>query len=776
MQIRMGHKNSVVLALAVAALLTATGILLKFGTYLSFPPGKVIEPYGDGFKAYMSTAYHAMYDSSATHFQGMHYPYGDHLVFSDPQPLLANALQLIYPAGPGLGQVAINWTHALMLLSILACALLMCSIFLRLGMPAGYAALAGPMVAFLSPMLARIGFHYGLAQPAAIPAVLYLLLVYQERQRWATSLGIGLTVLFFSLFHFQYFGILFVGLSAYFLTDFLYRPRRDRLLRMALHFSLQAILPLLALALWLSAGSGVVDRASRPFGFLHYRARIAGTFTAADQPHWQPVLEYFGINALPDIEARNYIGLVAMLGLLFFLGKLLRRYVARPVRSEEGEGPGQAYLNRLFWAGLLVFIFSTGFPFTLPNLEQLVGYLGPLKQFRALGRFSWFFFFSANIIALSTFVRASGSKKWVPPAVLLILGAEAFFFLRARDLRLDPVEGQLPEQPLLAQVGIDPGEFQAILPIPYFHIGSDNFWLEPEGFIQQNAMVLALQSGLPLCAAMMSRTSVGQTFRQLQLVGEPYRTPRILEDYPNRKPLLMLVDKERFRSEAPRWDHFGGSGTGIRFIKDLGRMAVFAVPLSHFEANAERQREIVAAELAGLPLFQRGIFRLSDSTAVPVTNAWDATPTPSPYQGKGGFSAAIRQVNTVFDDQLPGQAPGKRYMFSIWMYLDADMRGTTSCTLLEYDPAGRKAIASSTTTAGSAARVFDPGGWALLEVPFRTNAAGSRVRISFHNPDAAGTLFLDEMLIRPEGVDVYMQKKGVICKNNRWYFAAAALE
>jgi hypothetical protein len=770
----MGQKYKMALGLAVATLITCTGILLKFGEYLSFPPGKVIEPYGDGFKAYMSTAYHAMYDSSSAHFQGMHYPYGDHLVFSDPQPLLANALQMIYPYGPGRVQAVINWTHALMLLSILVCALLLYGIFTRLGVPVGYAVVAGPMLAFLSPMLARIGFHYGLAQPAAIPAVLYLLLIYQERQRWVVSAGIGITVLLFSLFHFQYFGILAVGLATYFLIDFLYHPQLSRLPRMALHFSLQAILPLLILSLWLSAGGSAEDRASQPFGFLHYRARLESTFAAADQPHWRPFLEYIGINAAPDVEARNYIGLAAILGLIAFSGKIILLFKKKPALPGETVVPGQAYLNRLFWAGLIVFIFSTGFPFTLPNMEQFVGYLGPLKQFRALGRFSWFFFFAANIIALTTLLRSFQSKKWVSPTVLLILGMEAFFFLQARDLRLDPVEGLRQDQPLLAQIGIDPGAFQAILPIPYFHIGSDNFWVEPEGFIQQNAMVLSLQSGLPLCAAMMSRTSVGQTFRQMQLVGEPYRTPRILEDYPNEKPLLMLLDKERFRSEAPRWNHFGSSGTGIRFLKDLGRMAVYAVPLSHFKANAERQREIVETELAALPLFPGGIFQVSDSTAFPVMHSWDTRHSPSPYQGEGGFSAPIHQRNTVFDDGLPNQGPGKRYVLSIWMYFDADMRGTTSCTLLEYDPDSRKAISSATTMASNATRVFDPNGWALIEVPFQMNDASSRLRITFHNPKASGALLLDEILIRPEGVDVYMRKPGMVFKNNRWYATAAS--
>jgi hypothetical protein len=76
--------------------------------------------------------------------------------------------------------------------------------------------------------------------------------------------------------------------------------------------------------------------------------------------------------------------------------------------------------------------------------------------------------------------------------------------------------------------------------------------------------------------------------------------------------------------------------------------------------------------------------------------------------------------------------------------------------------------------ASNATRVFDPNGWALIEVPFQMNDASSRLRITFHNPKASGALLLDEILIRPEGVDVYMRKPGMVFKNNRWYATAAS--
>ena len=769
----MGQNKNFGIGIVVVAMIAMAGIALKFGSYLRFPPAKVIEPYGDGFKAYMSPAYHALYDSSLTHFRGMNYPYGDHLVFADPQPILANTLQFFQSTGPGLIQTTIHVTHLLMLLSILACAILLFALFHRLRVPVWYAAIAAPLLTFLSPMLARIGFHYGLAQPAAIPAVLLLLLMYQERPRWPISLGIGATVLFFSLFHFQYFGILVLGISAYFFVDFLYDPKRERLLRLILHYSLQALLPFLFLSLWLESGPEIEDRASKPFGFLHYRSHFAGTFTSPDQPHLQFLSKWTGDPGNLDIEARNYIGLIAALGLWMILLTLIKSR-KDTLGFDSAEHPAASpFVKRIFWSGLLLYLFSTGFPFTLPGWERFTEYLGPLRQFRAIGRFSWFFFFTANIVVLTWIGRLMVKKAWLQVLCLGILAAEAFFFLRARDLRLDDVAGLQPGATLLQQTGINPADYQAILPIPYFHIGSDNFWIEPEGFIQQNAMVLSLQSGLPLCGVMMSRTSVGQTYRQMQLVSEPYRYPIILEDYPNTKPLLMLVDEERFRLAAPRWDHFSSAATGVRFLKDLGRLKVYAVPISFFKDSVDRQREIVAAQAVALPLYPKDRLLLSDSTGFVVHRTWDKDLSAIKYSGQGGFSGNIRLENTLFDETLPNQKAGVRSVFSGWMYLNDDMRGTTICTLRDYAPKTGEVLSVVKVQAGQYAQVFDPNGWALIEIPFETRSADTHMQISFQNTDAKGPMYLDELLVRPQGVDVFQKTPEGWWKNNRFYSNAA---
>ena len=58
--------------------------------YFTLGQQKFIEPWGDGYKAYHAIFYHVEHDSTYSHFEGMNYPYGEHVVPGACQPLLSN--------------------------------------------------------------------------------------------------------------------------------------------------------------------------------------------------------------------------------------------------------------------------------------------------------------------------------------------------------------------------------------------------------------------------------------------------------------------------------------------------------------------------------------------------------------------------------------------------------------------------------------------------------------------------------------------------------------
>ncbi len=753
----------------ILAVLVLTGALiaLRFPDILASKKGMVIEPYGDGMKAYMSPIFHAGYDSTFSHFQGMNYPYGDHLVMSDPQPVLANVLKMVFKPGDQLVRVGITWTHYLMLLSIMGSALFLFLLFRELQLPIGYSVWIATALSFMAPMVARMAYHFGLAQPAAVPVILFLLMRFYQSRRWITSLLIGFSVLFFSLLHLHFFGLLALALSLFFLMEFLIEISWKRLAFLAGHFGIQIGLPLALLMAWLYGGQTVGDRSSQPWGFLHYRAKLDGIFVSLDQPHFRFADRWLTPLRTLDVEAANYIGLVA--GAVFFvlLWRFIRWKGKNPLLPETV--PHRVFLTHLFWVGAITLVFALGFPFILPGMDSLLKYLGPLQQFRALGRFSWMFFYTANIIAFTWAWHSLSGRKWVMPALALILGMEAFFFIQHRDLKLDPIPGLQEAMPLTQKAFLDPGDYQASLTVPFFHLGSENFWLEPEGFIQQEAMVLAMRTGIPMMNAMMSRTSLSQTYNLLQLVSEPYRKPAVLEDLPSQKPLLLLRDEQRFALQAPRWDHFADT-SGMEWVYAKDRLKVFTLPLSYFNKSLERRRQSVLEEMNADSLTERNGYLVTDGDAGFVHQNWDDQEGEYTYQGKGGFSGTMKKANRVFEGHLPSQVDGQRMVFSVWMYLREDLRPRTDLLLEELDPGTKAQIQQIAVQAHSWATVFDPNGWALIEVPFTQTKTNSILRVTFQNKAMGNApLMLDELLIRPENVHIFQRQAGYFWKDNRFY-------
>ena len=83
------------------------------------------------------------------------------------------------------------------------------------------------------------------------------------------------------------------------------------------------------------------------------------------------------------------------------------------------------------------------------------------------------------------------------------------------------------------KLGFDFNQFQAILPIPFFHVGTDNFDAKVHGRIQQKSLSLAMETGLPLMASMGNRSSVSRAYNLFQVTTESYEQPAILKDFNN---------------------------------------------------------------------------------------------------------------------------------------------------------------------------------------------------------------------------------------------------
>jgi hypothetical protein len=764
----MSQKTCYIGALLTIAI-TAALLLWRLPDFPQHANARVIEPYGDGYKAYATYLYHIHHDSTHTWFEGMNYPYGEHVIPSDTQPLLSNSVRVISRYFGDISGYALGIFNYSMLLGVLLCSLFLYLIFSRLGLPAWYSVPIAVALAFLSPQFWRMVSHFGLAHPEVLPVLLYLLLRFDEKPSWRISAWIAFSILVFAQLHFYYLAIMGMTIGMYFAFRVLRHKEWRRVPLYAAHVGLQVLVPAGLFFLWMSGGPD--DRTAQPVGFLNYRSIWEGVFTSLSQPHWRWVDRQIIKIEQSDYEGLAYAGMAVVIAIVIMIVRLIGGRFRKPVFVIKT--PHADFLHTLFWASVVIVLFSFGHPFNIPGLEGLLAYAGPLKQFRSIGRFAWVFFYVGNIVAFMWLYSATRGRYWQPyimSAAIALLAFEAWHFNRTPDLRLDEIEEYRPGQQFTDVTGIDFNRYQGILTVPYFNIGSDNLGaFGNDGFVLQKSLTLSLQTGLPTTSAMLTRTSHSQTLKQFQLMSEPYRVPNLLAELPDRRPFLLVVNSAKL--DDPQVRRLYGhhlDGATLLYEKDI--LQIFEIPLELFEQRIVQRREALTEAARSDSLFASGPFLINKDNFTFVYENFDDKPAARTYLGAGAYAGEATTPNTVFDGTIPGQWPGGKYHFSAWIYVGEDLAARTRLDFSEYVPATGEEYQKQTTWVFFINSLVETGGWTLIEFPFVPVAADSRIRFTFTNKAMRRrSIFIDEMLIRAEAAEMYRLDEKGVWYNNRWF-------
>ena len=362
-------------------------------------------------------------------------------------------------------------------------------------------------MALLAPQIFRISGHYALAYSFVIPLAIWFWLWQQQKPSYKKDLVIGLSIALASLIHFYFFALMAFGLVLAHLVNFL-TPKRPLPKQFIFSFLGQIVLPFFLLQVWLALTDSVTDRPNSPYGFLAYRAFWESIFLPVGKPLGTFINH--NITQIRDVswEGIAYLGLPASLFTVFYL-------VALPIKKFRITGNSQMFSFNI--AAVLLLLFAMGFPFLL-NLQWLVDYTGPLKQFRGIGRFGWIFYYAINIACFLWIFKRHWPKIW--QSVLFYGFVISIMIYEVNVVHSKPFYQQNSSAGLYQKNTIvNANEFDAILPIPFFHTGSENIWYGPEGSaILKYSFETSIQTGLPILGVQMSRTSLSQTIKSLKLV------------------------------------------------------------------------------------------------------------------------------------------------------------------------------------------------------------------------------------------------------------------
>ena len=137
---------------------------------------------GDGSKNYYTFLYHIQHDSSLLTFEGMNYPFGEHIVFTDNQPLLATVIKLLAQQFPVLKCYLIPIHNMALLLGWLLGAWGLFLSFRRLDISWYWAIMTTMALFLLQPQNDRMNGHFALAYPL-IPWLFYGWIRYWQGAR-----------------------------------------------------------------------------------------------------------------------------------------------------------------------------------------------------------------------------------------------------------------------------------------------------------------------------------------------------------------------------------------------------------------------------------------------------------------------------------------------------------------------------------------------------------------------------------------------------------------
>jgi hypothetical protein len=773
---RLTHRfGGMLLVLAVAVLL----LWWKHGSWLGNANDHMLGGGGDGFKNYMTSAWHVAHDTSYVHYRGMNYPFGEHVLFTDNQPLISAALQWWSRHISDLSDQSVGIFNVLLVLSMAFGAMVLFLLLRKLHLPVWYAGLGALAIAFLSPQYNRFDGHFALAHTWVFPLILLLLCRYEERySRRYQSLLIGVTVWLAAQIHFYYFGLAALFLGLYTLYQVIRAPRLRNIRTRLSHLVVMVLLPFVLLNVWIHWSHYATDRPASPYGFSYYIGYWEGVFLPYES--W-PLYGWIDRNIVSirriNPEAWQYAGMVAT---LFSLWVLFRRF--RLFGSGWDDAPyhrvHKDFLRGIFVAAVVLLIFACGFPFVIKGLEGLVEYFGPLKQFRGLGRFTWAFYYVINVLALYAawnyarrFTGIRGGRapwlRWVIallPLALMIY--EAAYFQTHKTLVLGPNYANRE------QVAADPGhwlnkvdfsKYQAILPLPYYHVGSENIWLDYGADHFRKTQMAAYHSGTPDMGVNMSRTPLGETVRSVQLALEPLTVPEMLNELPDNRPLALLMEPGSWDAVRRRHEYLVMKALPVYEDAEVKIMSLS--PDSIRPAVLQYLRWVEGDYLSRNMVTRAGGWQTNAPGDFFRHTTFDSlADARHVFQGRGAYEGRIDDTTWLWRAPLP---PGE-YSISMWVYALNDMGMTQEIKIFQNTVADGRQLWYNHEGLRFHIRSIVQG-WALYDVLFQVREPDTRVSIFLNKPGVNEPMYLDEVLLRPVTTGVYRRQPGWLIRNNYWF-------
>lgn len=549
---------SIILVIATLAVL-----VMRFSQVFQHPNGVLYSKSGDGLKNYFLFAFYLKYDQGLR-FSGFNYPYGENLLYTDSHPLYAWLLNWVDDNLFPLASHSIALINLSILVGVVLSVFLLYQILRRFEMPSWYSAIIALAIILLSPQWSRMHGHISLSHLFVIPLIWYALILYEDRRGLPRSIFLLLVGVFVGGLHMYFLATFTLFLLAYWVIQAI-NERRELMAFIKKRWVLPilAFIPLVFFQAWMGISDWVVDRPVSPYGFYTYHANFWSVFL----PHYSVVNQVVGnlFDIRMEWEGRSYIGFVPLIVCVV----AVIRYLYNLVSPSDQIAPlYQLYEKQKFyvWASVILLLFSMCVPFKW-GLQFIPDLITPLKQLRALGRFSWVFYYVINVVAAAAIYMGYKNlmQKQLRYSAALFIGfavlswcfdGASFFLDTTKNLvhQNDKLERTDDEyQARFNEANVDPGDYQAIFSLPLVAVRTDKLTFERDLTGYQEAIKCSYHTGLPLIQSTASRPSLSQSLSSIQMIGDDLIAKTRLRDMNNSPILLLVSNRSVLLPEEKKW-------------------------------------------------------------------------------------------------------------------------------------------------------------------------------------------------------------------------------
>ncbi len=758
-------KSKIWFLVCVVFAVCLTTIALKH--FVTTPWHTLGELGGDGAKNNFTYLYHSLYGSGYW-FMGMNYPYGEHIVYTDGQPLLS--VLLTHIKGLSAGDVLkILWW--LIDLSYVLSILFVYKILRHFRVGAPVAIIFAGLITIFSPQLFRIQGHYALAYTCIIPMIFYWLIQYNERPRLRYGVFLFIAGCLTAFLHLYYIAMMLIWVFGYAAGYFIFTRTSflQRLKHVApLLISVVAVFALVSIVMKFT--DPVKDRPKAPCNsFYETCTRPRLIYTSANSPFWVYAQSKRWLYTLANREeGYMYLGLV----LLFTLALSIAIIVVKSVRkkrldiiiSDTGFSPIWLFI------ALMALIVAMGIPFIWH--EQWLDTISAFRQFRSLGRFSWIFYHIIAVYCVVViyhyYLGLVAKRRFVLGFSLLLVsigvwGYEAKGYIDYSRYRADYAmynysmlfsEEEQNWQSYLQDHHYSKDDFQAVLLLPFYHVGTEKLWLGNSEWIITLGTKAALQLHLPIIDVMMSRSSWSQAQKQVKLAGGPFTDKPILRDIKSNKPFLLLqFDEEKLDPDQKYL---------LSASDSVGRHAQCIVYVCYPDRIAANDKKNADSINTILPHMHAADTCFGDNSS------WFADHFDASVAGEKLFGAGAHpymKTDSTVIDEIPVRATdGQLFEFSCWFLLGNEDYQSPDLVLTSLDSAGKVVDVNHVNTNKS---TDSYGMWFRASKYFHLGSNARKVRCSLINRPGPSYKIMDELLLRPAAATVISKAAdGTVLVNN----------